>query len=244
MTREEGPPHRPPPPQAVESDDEDPNSPSDGYFSNSSHVPSNLLVPDPESQTSNKAREAESESHSPTSYRQPEPEAPHPIRNQNITYTPTSSSRSEDSFTESSPLLEEPPPMYEDAMAGRPRSDVRAIHRIGYGSTNTSNVGSAPFIPGQPRPPQSMADHPQNESHVYDEESALAEPSQQTRRGCFGRRGRNLEAEITRKPRRSLFKRLLLFLAGFLCVLWFIGLLLSRAHAVCLVLLISCRELE
>lgn len=235
MTREIGPP-RSPPPHAGESDDEDPNSPSDGYFSNSSHVPSNVLIPSSEqsdSEPTSKAREAqaESESQSPTSYRYSETEQSRSGRNDSVTYTP-SSSRNSENFTESSVLLYEPPPMYEDAVAGRPHPEPRVPTNTNYGSTNTiHNVGGVPSLPVQPRAPQSMADHPPNDP--YDEEIASAEQSHGQRRGCFGRRkSRDLDSELRPRRKRSLFKRALVFLAGFLCVVWFIGLLWSKAHAV------------
>lgn len=242
MTREIGP-SRPPPAHTNENDDEDPNSPSDGYFSNSSHVPSNILIPDPESsqsQSSSKAHEAESDSQSPTSYRHSEPERSSPTRNENLIYTPTSSRRSEAELTESSPLLEEPPPLYEDAVAGRPRPDNLNPTTMGYGTTQNHNVGHASFIPGRLREPQSMVDHPRNDPLPYDEETASPEQAYQTRRRWFGwRRRRDLDSELQPKRRRSLFKRVLIFLAGFLCVVWFLGLIWSNAHAVRLAPLFS-----
>ncbi|KAL9114896.1 MAG: hypothetical protein Q9227_001139 [Pyrenula ochraceoflavens] len=161
-----------------DSENEDVNSPSDGYFSNTSHVPSDILVPDENNMTSassDKAREAASESQSPTSYRHSGPSHDLPIRNNHTVYTPSTSrdnhtvytpstSRdnhtvytpstsqdSEDGYTESSPLLQEPPPLYEDAMAGRRRPDLHSSSAGAYGTNgHNQNVGSLPFIPENP----------------------------------------------------------------------------------------------
>src|SRR4051812_966038 len=139
MTRGRRFPPRNPPSQYhdISEYQDDGLSPSDGYFGGNNPVPDTLLIPDPSgSQTypsgNSKAAEAARESHYSGA------STPSDVRYASYTpattHTPVTSSRdsesaynestnrhqtSQDELSERSPLLEEPPPLYDEAVADR-----------------------------------------------------------------------------------------------------------------------------
>jgi hypothetical protein len=227
------------------SDDEDGElSPSDGYFGSNNSIPDAVLILNPphfESEPSSnhsKAKEAarESSSHGTNSPSETRYTSYTPA----TTHTPAASSRDsesayngstsryrdrEDELSERSPLLEEPPPLYDDAVAERtpsnhmngpinPTAPVRGGHesmqvREPVSSSRTSDFGSRST-------PESRAIVVDNRTgKIYDEESNPTLPQRSRRRGCCGRRK-------AQKDGRSRFKRFLSFLLGTILAIWLI----------------------
>ena len=234
------------------SDDEQDISPSDGYFGANNNVPNTVLVPDPATEndaTSNgKAREAAQEarssginSSSDTRYTSYTPAT---------TYTPATSSRnsesayngsasryrdSEDDISERSPLLEEPPPQYEDAMSGRspnsnmngsggPASPTRGAYETMQVREPVSSFRTPAFSNRQA--PQSMTNGVDDDAgRIYDEESdpVIIKPARCRRRGCCG-------ARTERRKGGGRFRKILSLLLGTILVIWLIVHLAQRAH--------------
>ena len=188
-------------------------SPSDGYFSGRSQLPQNAYVADPsQPNTVSKTQEAGGHYGGP-----PNAQAG---RN-NVIYTPSASSQAASSprfapepYHDQSPLLQEPPPGYEAAIADRvPQSQPPSTQASGHSTMNVSE----PDVPDSSGP-QRMSDR-----WVVYEGEAL--PTRGRRRGCGGRRR-------DRRPRRSALKFLLFFLIGVVFGSWLIGTLIHKARLV------------
>jgi hypothetical protein len=227
------------------SDDEDEDlSPSDGYFGANNSIPDTILIPNPSlpqadpSSNNSKAKEAARESSSQGTNS--------PSDNRYASYTPATtptpatSSRdsesayngstnryrdSEDELSERSPLLEEPPPLYDDAMAERaPSNNMNGSNNPisspqgGYESMQVREPVSSPRTSGfgGRSAPESMAIAVDNRTgKIYDEESDPACPQRSRRRGCRGR-------QRVRKEGHSQFKRVLSLLFGAILAVWLI----------------------
>ena len=255
MTRGQRFPPRDPPSQYhdILDDQDDSLSPSDGYFGSNNSVPDALLIPDPSGpqiypSNSSKAAEAARESNSPGA------SSPSDVRYASYTpatiHTPATSSRdsesayngstgryqiSQDELSERSPLLEEPPPLYDDAVAEMaPGNSVNASHHLtsppqsGCESMQVREPVSSLRAPesGGRSAPQSIAIVVDNRNRKsYDEELDLALPRRPKRRGCCSR-------QKAQKKGRSRFKRFLSFLLGTILALWLLVHLAKRAkHA-------------
>ena len=227
------------------SDDENEDlSPSDGYFGSNNSVPNTVLIPDPSypqpepSSSSSKAKEAARESNS--SGTDSPPDTRYASYTPATTHTPATSSRdsesayngstsryreSEDELSERSPLLEEPPPLYDDAMAERAASNnvngsnsAVSSPRSGYESMQVrepvSSFRTSGF--GGRSAPQSMAVGVDNRTgKIYDEESRTALPQRSRRRGCCGR-------QQVQKEGRGRCRRFLSFLLGTILAVWLV----------------------
>lgn len=213
-------------------------SPSDGYFGSNNSIPDTVLIPNP-SVSSFKAQEAATESSSDG------PQSPLETRymayTPATTYTPATSSRgsqsaydgsvsgyrnSEQALSERSPLLEEPPPLYDDAVAqaagssgltGRdnpvssPHSGCNSIQVREPVSSLSNSVSAGSGVP------QSMSVGVDNCSRkAHDEESDPARPRRSRCRGCCGRKK-------DRKKRHSRFRRFLALLLGTVLAIWLIS---------------------
>ena len=275
MTRgQQFPPVNHPAPYHNLSDDEDEDlSPSDGYFGGNNAVPNTVLIPDPShpqtdpSSSTSKAKEAARESNSSAT------DSPSDVHyaayTPATTHTPATSSRdsesayngstsryrdSEDALSERSPLLEEPPPLYDEAMAERApssnmsgtnnhmpppqreyesmqvREPVSSFRTSGFGGRNTS---------------QGMAVGVDNRTgKIYDEESDPVLPQRSRRPGCSGKRrpGCSGNRKAPEEGRRR-FKRCLALLFGLILAIWLIAKLAKaakHAHGVLDVLSIYC----
>jgi hypothetical protein len=222
-------------------DQDDGLSPSDGYFGDNNSVPDALLIPDPSRPQiypsgSSKAAEAERESH-PSGASSPS-DVRYASYTPATTHTPTISSRdsesaysgstsryqaSQDGLSEHSPLLEEPPPLYDDAVAeGAPGSSRNVSHQLtppprgGCESMQVCEPVSSFRAPesGSRCAPKSIAIVVDNRNgKSYDEELHLALPQRPKRRGCCSRRK-------AQKKGRSRFKRFLSLLLGAILALW------------------------
>ena len=254
MTRGQRFPPRNPPSQYhdIPDDQDDSLSPSDGYFGGNNPVPDALLIPDPSHpQTypsgSSKAAEAARESNSSGA------SSPLDVRYASYTpattHTPAASSRdgesayngstsryqpSQDELSERSPLLEEPPPLYDDAVAeGAPGNSMNVSHHLtspqgGCESMQVREPVSSFRAPesGGRCAPKSIAIVVDNRNgKSYDEELHLALPQRPKRRRCCSR-------PKAQKKGRSRFKRVLSLLLGTILALWLLVHLAIRAkHA-------------
>jgi hypothetical protein len=255
MTRGQRFPCRNPPSRYhdISDDQDDGLSPSDGYFGGNNSVPDTLLIPDPSHpQTypsgSSKATEASRESNSSGAG------SPLDVRYASYTpattHTPATSSRDsesayngstsryqplQDELSERSLLLEEPPPLYDDAVAdGAPGNTMNASHhhtpppRGEYESMQVREPVSsfrAPEAGGRCASKSIAIVVDSRNGKSYDEELHLALPQRPKRRGCCSR-------QKAQKRGRSRFKRSLSFLLGTILALWLLVYLAKRAkHA-------------
>ena len=236
------------------SDDEDEDlSPSDGYFGGNNSVPNTVLIPDPSHpqtdprSSTSKAKEATRESNSSAT------DSPSEARYASYTvatvHTPATSSRdsesayngstsryrdSEDALSERSPLLEEPPPLYDEAMAERaPSSNMNGSNnhmptpqreyesmqvREPVSSFRTSGFG------GRSMPQRMTVGVDNRTGKIHDEESDPVLPQRSRRRGCSGKQKAPKEG-----CRR--FKRFLALLFGLILAIWLIAKLAKAKHA-------------
>lgn len=227
--------------QPCPSDDEDQDlSPSDGYFGGNHSIPDTVLVPssaqpqiypDDSSKPDEAAKDAAPHGQSDKQFATYTPAT---------THTPASSDQdsasayngstgryrdTDDTVSERSPLLEEPPPVYEDAVASRARSSningmasSSPASREGYETMQVrqpvSYLRAATF--GGRQSPQSMVDPDRVVFGTrYDEESDPAILRSWRRRGCCG--GRRVKREGS-----SRLKRFLSLLALAALALWLI----------------------
>ena len=246
MTRgQQFPPTNPPAQYHDLSDDDDQDlSPSDGYFRGNSSIPNTLLIPDPSSypqasSSESKAKEAAREAD------YPETNSPSTVRYASYTpattHTPATSSRdsesayngstsrygdAEDELLQRSPLLDEAPPMYDEAMAERasgssmngsnnavppPHTEYQSMQvRDPVSSFRTSGFG------GTSTPQHTVVGVDTRTGKIYDEESDPALPRRSRRRRCCGKRS-------APKERRNKCKRLVLLLLGSVLVIWLFG---------------------
>jgi hypothetical protein len=256
MTRGQRFPPRTPPSQYhdISDDDQDDGlSPSDGYFGGNNSVPDTLLIPDlshPQMYPSgsSKATEASRESNSSRT------NSPSDVRYASYTpattHTPITSSRDsesayngstsryqalQDELSERSLLLEEPPPLYNDAVADRaPGNTLNASHHLTSpprGECESMQVREpvssfrAPESGGRCAPKSIAIVVDSRNGKSYDEELHLALPQRPKRRGCCSR-------QKAQKKGRSRFKRFLSFLLGTILALWLLAYLVKRAkHA-------------
>jgi hypothetical protein len=243
MTRGQRFPPRNPPSQYhdISDDQDDSLSPSDGYFGGNNPVPDALLIPDPSHpqtypSSSSKAAEAAREFNSSGA------SSPLDVRYGSYTpattHTPATSSRnsesayngstsryqtSQDELSERSPLLEEPPPLYDDAVAEMaPGNTMDVSHHLtpppqgGRESMQVREPVSSFRAPesGGRCAPKSIAIVVDNRNgKSYDEELHLALPRRPKRRCCCSR-------QKAQKKGRSRFKRFLSFLLGAILALW------------------------
>jgi hypothetical protein len=250
--RQQFPPRNHPAPYQDLSPNEDEDlSPSDGYFGGNNPIPNTILIPNPptsqinpsssSSKATEAARESNSASPSETRYASYTPAT---------TYTPATSSRgsesayngsasryhdSEDGLSERSPLLEEPPPLYDDAVSQRaPSNNMNGTNS----PTSPPRSGREPM---QVREPVSsfrisgcggrsasksmIVGVDSRTGKVYDEESESVIPRQSRRRGCCRRRE-------PQKGGRGRFKRFLSCLLGTILAIWLLVHLAKRAHGV------------
>ena len=194
-----------------EEDDEDISdslSPSDGYFSQSSAVPATILMIDESleeveeteegsSTSQSKSEEAAQEASSPQRYRPvtpPPPQSPELTRD-NVIYTPSTSSRDsaehspteQSSNDETSSLLQDPPPQYEAATAGRPIPRISQPTETAPLSPSNSPTYNTMANVSFPVPFRDVPDHPVSMADngggdMYDAEEAS---NRQNRRRCF-----------------------------------------------------------
>src|SRR2546423_1985149 len=219
MTRSQRfPPSHAPAQYHDRSDDEgEALSPSDGYFGGNNSVPNTLLIPNPSypqsdpSSNSSKAKEAAREPNYAGA--NTPPDVHHDPYTPATVHTPATSSRDSESayngstsryrdavdeLSERSPLLEESPPLYDDAIAERaprdivngsntavplPRSEYESMQvREHVSSFRTSGFGSRSAPRNMPVGVDSRT------CKIYDVESEAVLPQRSRRRGCCGRR--------------------------------------------------------
>ena len=196
-------------------------SPTDGYFGSNNSVPDTVLVPDAVYTPATSEGSAK------------EDEVKRSSDKKNTTYT-----RYRDDPNERSPLLEGPPPMYEEAMSSTAQSTSSPAPqqptnvREPVPSFRTSPYGTADSI-------ESLIDHPIDRSSEpsepllvrgksYDEEAppiVIRSPSK--KRGCCGQRkqGRSQGCCGQRKQGRSrccTCRSVLSFFLGLALVIWLI----------------------
>ena len=243
-------------PHHERSDDGDDDlSPSNGYFRGRDSVPDAVFVPDPSvsqfnGSTSDKANEAAREAQPPRSYvsgsSSPDGHRHRTVYTPTTTHTPRSSSegdtgrarssspmypryRDDDSVSVSSPPLEEPPPQYAEAMAGRPPHPTIAQQEApSQGSNNVREPISSLRTSGPSGSAllQSKADGRRQPITVvhdqYDEESQLAASRRPKRRGCCGRCP-SCSGNRKRRECRSKWRPVLKWVFGVLLVLLLIS---------------------
>ena len=171
----------------LEDDDDfsDSLSPSDGYFSNSPRVPPTLLVVDEPAEEASRSKAREAAEDSPMQrYRDITPPDSPQMRRNNIIYTPSTSSHdssddanAEEHANQRESFLQDPPPQYEAATAGRrPQQSAESVP-LSPGATLTyntmSNVRSPAPFHDNPDQPMSMAD---DHGDMYDTEGASPYP--------------------------------------------------------------------
>jgi hypothetical protein len=255
MTRGQRFPSRNPPSQYhdILDDQDDSLSPSDGYFGGNNPVPDALLIPDPshpQTYPSNSSKAAEAARESNSSGASSPLDVRYASYTPATTHTPATSSRdgesayngstsryqaSQDELSERSPLLEEPPPLYDDAVAEMAPGDAMSVsHHLTsppQGERESMQVREpvssfrAPESGGRCAPKNIAIVVDNRNGKSYDEELHLALPRRPKRRCCCSR-------QKAQKKGRGRFKRFLSFLLGAILALWLLVHLAKRAkHA-------------